>query len=93
MPRLVSLCLASLYKRTSNLSLDDNFFFPNPKLSKGHNYENILRDIWVTRIILKDEGIIYVIYASSVRAENDSWNYTNELRPEFDKFFKGIKFE
>ncbi|NOY45620.1 MAG: hypothetical protein GXP50_09240 [Deltaproteobacteria bacterium] len=90
--RLASYCLSGLYKRTSSINLNGEFFFPGSKLSSGHDYENVLRDVWVARVIVEEEGVIYVIYATSVRSEDDSWNYTEILEEEFSKFFRGVRF-
>lgn len=90
--RFASASMARLYRKTSGITLEDNFFLPSLHYCKGHSYENVLRDVWVTRVLFQDKGIIYAIYASSVRAENDEWNYTNILRADFFRFFKGITF-
>jgi len=89
--RLASSTMASLYWKTSNIKLDDGFFLPEARFCKGHSYENVLRDVWVSRVICKEEGVIYAIYATSVRAEDGSWNYTRILSGEFSKFFNGIR--
>lgn len=91
--RLASATMAALYRKTSGVELEDNFFLPAQEYCKGHSYENILRDVWVTRVLFPEQGIIYVIYASSVRAENGKWNYTNMLRSEFFRFFNGVTFQ
>ncbi len=88
---LASEVMAELYKRTSDLDVDGEFFRPTRRLCEGHSYENVLRDVWVTRILLPEEGLIYAIYATSVRAEDGSWDYTKLLEPEFKRFFKGVK--
>jgi|GEM_PF-7111185 hypothetical protein len=89
--RLASASMARLYKKTSGITLDDEFFLPAAKFCKGRSYDNLLRDVWVTRILFPEEGIIYVVYATSVRAEDDSWNYTRLLQSEFERFFKGVR--
>ena len=89
--RIASQVLIALYKDTSQISLPTNFFLPSPQLCDGHSYENVLRDVWVHFIPLPDKNLIYVIYATSVRAEDGTWNYSKILEPEFYRFFKGIK--
>jgi len=88
---LASEIMAELYKHTSGLHVKGSFFRPTPDLCKNHSYENVLRDVWVTRIPLPKEGLIYAIYATSVRAEDGSWDYTKLLEVEFMRFFKGVK--
>ena len=89
--KLVSLTLAHYYRYTSRVSVGENFFFPPKKLSKEHNYEDILRDLWVLFLPLKELNLVVVFYATSVRATDNSWNYTEALKDEFMQFFRGIR--
>ncbi len=91
--RLASCTLASLYRRTSGVILDDRFFLPDPRFCVEHAYEDVLRDVWVARVICADHGVIYAVYATSVRAEDNSWNYTEELSSQFKRFFNGVRLE
>lgn len=90
--RVAALTMAALYRKTSGIELGNHFFLPSPRFCKGHSYENVLRDVWVTRVLFPDRGVIYVIYATSVRAEDGEWNYTDVLKPEFFRFFRGVTF-
>ncbi|MBI5043808.1 MAG: hypothetical protein HZC10_08305 [Nitrospirae bacterium] len=89
--RLASASMARLYRKTSDIMLEDRFFLPAPQLCRGHSYESILRDVWVTRVLFPEEEIIYVIYATSARSEDSTRNYSQLLQPEFERFFDGIK--
>jgi len=89
--RLASEIMAKLYKDTSGIDLDADFFIPTYELCKGHSYENVLRDVWVTRVLFPEKGLIYVVYATCVKAEDGSWDYSKVLEPEFHRFFKGVK--
>jgi len=91
--RLASYALTGLYRRTSDVILDDRFFLPDPRFCMGHAYEDVLRDVWVARVICAEHGVIYAVYPTSVRAEDDSWNYTEKLSTQFKKFFKGVRLE
>lgn len=91
--RLAGCAMARLYRRTSNIVLSDRFFLPDPRFCRGHAYEDVLRDVWVARVICEEEGVIYAVYATSVRAVDDSWNYTDRLSTQFQKFFDGVVLE
>ncbi len=89
---LASEVIAELYKNTSGIYLSGAFFRPTSELCRTHTYEDVLRDVWVTRVLFPDKGLIYVLYATSVRAVDGSWNYSKVLYPEFKRFFRGIRF-
>lgn len=88
---LASEIMAEFYRRTSGIVVDGSFFRPTPHLCEGHYYENVLRDVWVARILLPEDGVIYAVYATSVRAEDGCWDYSKLLEAEFKRFFKGVK--
>lgn len=88
---LASASMAELYKKTSGIVLGYSFLRPTYELCKGHSYENVLRDVWVTRVLFPERGLIYVLYATGVKAEDSSWDYSKVLEPEFHRFFKGVK--